>query len=272
YNYSSYQLELVGFRPGALLNSPQVYGLFVIMASVISFEVYNRTKDKKFLIYGFAMIPLSLLSGNKSVLFCILLYVLLNVRSFISVKNIFSGRALLIFIIVLVNGIILFNFSAKNKTIANNLNRILYVFDNSEGLKQSENRGRLKIYSEFVNPFLENPEKIVTGNGIGYYSSKARNGDDLTERDTESYILTVFGEYGLITLLLFMGIIVSSIYNAWKKPFVINIFIVNIILCSTFIFVHAFSHPIFFLFWPFILLPLMKSKEPSSTNNTPSIT
>lgn len=272
YNYSAYQIEVVGYRPGALFGSPQVYGLFVVMASIVAFELYAYSRKNLFLIFGFVLIPMAFLSGNKSVLFCIVLYCMLRFLSIVSTRNIFSWRLPVFVILILLLGFSFTGLTESNNIISDNLNRIARVFTDNDNLAKVESEGRLRIYSDFFESYNHNLPAIVVGNGIGHYSSLARDGEAGSNQGaTESFILMVFGEYGIIIFIIYSIIWIRSIFNSKYLKSSFSFLNVNLILGITLVFVHAFAHPIFLLFWPFILGSILGEDYVSSTlkkNNT----
>jgi hypothetical protein len=253
YDYSLYQLEgsSIGFRPGALFGSPQVYGLFVALASIVSFEINSIKKENFYYMIGFALIPLALLSGNKSVLLSLIIYILFKLFYPFKLYKMLSLRVI-VPLILIISGV--FYLSKSNTIIDSNINRVFEIFSDENKVLKLEEEGRLTIYSDFLNTF-DSFFELITGEGIGSTSSKARS--NIGNRGaTESFILSVLVEYGIILLVTYIILWIKVLSKSFKAKSMQSIFIINFVLFLSLFIVHAFAHPIYFVFWPIILYPL----------------
>lgn len=256
YSFSDFYIEELIFRTRGNLSSPQVYGLYLAIASVISLEFYKKEQKRVYLWMGIYIFLAGFLSGNKSVVFILIFYAAATLRNLNKVSpkiRTLMWRTLFIGIIS-IPVIIFINPSGitSNKSITQLLDRVnIFSSSDENDVIKSEESGRLRIYSEHFSIIQNNPALIFFGQGIGSYSSLSRS-DNENLVASESYFLQIFLEYGVFPLLFLLLIFKQSLTLHARRKDWISYYSVLAIAVSG-IFVHAFIYPIFLVFWLLIL-------------------
>ncbi len=260
YDFSDFYTTELLFRTRGNLSSPQVYGLFLAISSIICFEVLKIENKKKILIFGLFIVFAAFLSGNKSVVFLVVTYLLFSFWHFFeNSKNVRSNivkglivSAFFLGTLVVVNPSFL-KIGPSLTLIADRIN-VFSVVDDSK-IIQAEQRGRFRVYDSHWEGITINPLSIIIGDGIGSYSSMSRVADD--ERvASESYFLQIFLEFGFLPILFLFIILMNSLKTHFRNKSWVNYYILLAIIISSFI-VHAFVYPVFFILW----LPILMLKK-----------
>ena len=216
-------------RATSILASPQVFGLFMVLYSLIlySYVKKNTLNNILILIYLFSGAH----SGNKSFFLILILYMM-----YYFIKSGSMHTKIYICIITIFFLALIIYFSEY----VTFLDRIVSV----ENIVDEEQDGRLSVYRELLED--------VTFVGTGAGSHMALDGM-LSDRPAESYFLQILLELGIMPFFLFLSIFFLNLILNKRKG--LNILLVLIALSM--IFVHCFNAFIFFLMWAcFYITPL----------------
>lgn len=241
-----YENILLDYRVTSILYSPQVYGLFLGLSSVLILEHKNKFTNIIFTILLIVILLGAVISGNKMVIAILIVYIIYKflVRDF--AKTI-KYSLTVVFILILTY----YNIDVNNAAFSS-LNRSFDFLLNPDQVLNTEQAGRFTIYSNVIS--TTNP---VIGNLVGSTNSSASN-----YINTESYFLSIYSEGGLILLSIFLMFIYNSIRylaNFGKSN-------LPLVICIAFsmIFVHAFESPIFIGMWGIWILNLKRNYNESS--------
>lgn len=216
-------------RATSILPSPQVFGLFMVLYSILLHTFTDIDKGNKILILIYLFSGAH--SGNKSFFLILILYVMYYVYN--------HGNKIhkIITIITLFLGIVvIISFSEE----INFLNRIF----NFERIIEEEKQGRLSIYSDLLK------NVSFFGSGAGSYMTLEGN---LSENPAESYFLQILLELGIIPFLFFSFMLIA---NYFHKKINRKWNIILILIAISMVFVHCFNAFVFFPMWAtFFLLP-----------------
>lgn len=232
-------LDFISFRVTSITGSPQVYGLAMVLISILNLDYFLKTKSKRCLFASIFFLICAIYSQNKSVgaLFCFYLIA----SYFLFGKKYKTIKYLAALIVVL----IIFNISYFLE--------LFFRTSTFDGLVQSEKIGRITIYKDLLTN--TNP---MTGQGWGRFNSAVTKIFGLENLNPESFFLLIYGESGIVVLLLLMSFIYKNLKLTDKFwwPLII-------IFTLQFVFVHAAISPFIFPF--FFILFLRNWQERGGT-------
>jgi hypothetical protein len=226
-------LDIYGvfFRATSFLSSPQVFGLFTALYVFIIGRSESRFKPILLLLVMVAAIH----SGNKIsilVLACYGVFVVLGLmrhRRFLSIA--------LVGILAIVAGVVVLELAFKvNFSI---INRHLSL----SAIAEEERDGRLRIYAELLQS-----RDVLLGEFPGFFMSSSSHNTQVSE----SYLLQILIENGLVYFLAFLGF---YFYILVKRKYLIarEYVWLALVLFPCLVFSHAFTDPVFFVFWGILL-------------------
>jgi len=180
----------------------------------------------------------ALLSGNKSVILILLIFLVYKFITTYSVNKLIMAAKILFFSVVLM----FFLLAITNKGSIGAIDRLY----NIDRIVSDEKNDRLQIYNQH---FLRG--NIIFGSGSGSMMSlDGENDNELPA--SESYLLQILLEFGLFYFILFVVSMILILACSRKT----NIKILKVLLVSIFtsmLIVHAFNNPVFFIFWGVIM-------------------
>ncbi|MDT8339225.1 MAG: hypothetical protein RQ763_08500, partial [Sulfurimonas sp.] len=130
-------------------------------------------------------------------------------------------------------------------------------------IEQENEDSRLDRYNQIIQE-----TNLIVGNGFGTKTN--RENQDLEV--AESYIFQLYAEGGILPLVGLLIIILLPLFMSSKeadKYFDMKLIMVCIFISM--IVVHAFNSPAFFIFWPFFIIPFLKSPKNKELNLTKKI-
>ena len=210
------------FRATSILDSPQVYGLFMALYICIIDTVFKNTNfwnniGMIFLIFS------GLLSGGKVFLLIIVIYFIFNKLNIKTITN-----------LIIISGVI---FAVLELTGAVHvLDRMISI---DAILQQESGDSRLDRYLHII----ENANPLF-GEGLG----SAEHGITVGFKAAESYVLKIYYETGFFpTALLLLSLIGSAII---KAPTALKGYkTIILLMIFTMFFVHTYESPILLMFW-----------------------
>ncbi len=230
------------FRSTSTLGSPQVFGLFCAFYVIFS-NLYSSQLPKFLCIFGGLIFFFAgALSGNK--LFFAIIFLYFFFVYFVHSPRLFYSKFLVLFSIVVIF------LSAKD--IVENLPMLERVFDVNAYVQQEKSDSRIDKYY-----YILSNTNVFLGNGLGSITNKSAS--NLTA--AESYILKLYYEGGVFLVTSFLILcffIAASVRNMKEFYFFIMIFF-------SFVVVHAFESPSFFIVWGF-LFSILCVKTPNFRN------
>ena len=173
------------FRATSIFESPQVYGLYTSIAALLSYNYRNIISPTITL----TIIIGTLLSGNK-LSYIFILYVFL--------KFLYRQPPIIILLFLCVFLAVLL-IQPINLTEFVAINRVFQL----DSIVEEERSGRLSIYNSVVNEFF-----TFYGIGAGSLADSSVA--------SESYLLQLIIENGVISFLLFVSVIVVAVWNLVK--------------------------------------------------------
>lgn len=233
------------FRATSFLSSPQVFGLFTALYVFIISRYAFRFKTISLLL----VMGASMHSGNKISILILALY-----GAFLLLKLARSRRFLslaLLGILVIVAGLAVVEFAANVDFAIINRNLSL------DAIVEEERGGRLRIYAELLTT-----RHLLLGEFPGFFTSSSIHNTQVSE----SYLLQILIENGLVYLLAFLSFYFYIFLK--RKDRVSREFVwVALALFPSLVFSHAFTDPVFFVFWG-ILLYLFTYSSKSADGST----
>ena len=234
------------FRVRSILPSPQIFGLYTSLSFCLSTFLFKEKKIN-YLIISTPILLASLLSGQRIVILVYLVY--FTVKALSKNKNILLSLFQISFFVI----IILFALNVVNDILIKSgmaSTRLLDVFTDFSSVIDYEQNSRWTRWAELIkntNPLL--------GNGIGY-TFPSEDGSRIVT--TESYLVQLYFEGGLLLLASFIGLFYNSfkssrMYNQFSWPILASLFVSLIV-------VHSFTNPIFFIYWGVLIYPLLNNK------------
>lgn len=215
------------FRATSILTSPQIFGGFIGLYLISFVSVNPKSYLKKninFLII-LVLIISGIHSGNKSFFVIIglsILYLLL------------IQRKILLTLILLVFFLIIFILFKDDYIF---LDRIF-----SDNLLNEEKEGRLRIwFNTFENLYF-------FGEGAG---SRMNSEFHSVENVTESYIIQILVELGVIPFILLLYLFIKNIMMSKGTKFRLTVLMTFFLMLV----VHVFNSPAYILFWGLLLYP-----------------
>lgn len=199
---STHMLSFAGalrVRPNSLFGSPIICGLMAAIVCVCTVSS-SLTKRKRIILLVINLLAV-LCSLSRGPIISVIAGIVCV--SFIKSKNL-SKKFKIVFLIVVI-ATILFALISNSSLVSNNVvfYRISQIFDWSN---EGGNKIRLSVW-EKVFEYVENP---LIGNGIGSLNK-------LNFGVTESGILSVYFEIGLIGLVLYYAPYLVILFNAIKR-------------------------------------------------------
>ncbi|PZV81472.1 hypothetical protein CLV31_1103 [Algoriphagus aquaeductus] len=227
-------LDFILFRATSVTGSPQVYGLCLVVISIINFHVFLNFRKFIHLILFLIFILSAVLSFNKSVGFIFLFYLLY----FLLFRRL---RFYSLFIFFMIFTLIFIYFDVFLD--------FFFRFSSVDRLVESESGGRLFIYSRILNEV-----NLVFGEGWGKFNNSVSFMFNETYLNPESFIFQIYGESGIFGLIPFCILIylLFLLTNKFSRPLFL-IFIVQLV------FVHAVLSPFIFPL-VFLVNPKLYSK------------
>lgn len=236
------------FRVRSILPSSQIFGLYTALSFCLSTHLFKKKKIH-LLTVTTPILFASLLSGQRIVILVYLVYFLLSIlsqsRNIIkSIIKIFFFSIVIMFALDIVNDILVSSGMAST--------RLLDVFTDFSSVVDYEQSARWTLWFDLIkntNPIL--------GNGIGY-TFPLEDGTRVVT--SESYIVQLYFEGGLLMLLSFLVLYYNSLKNSIKQPSEQFKWPILVALFAALLVVHAFTNPIFFAYWGVIIYPLLTRK------------
>lgn len=226
--FSQYKLY---FRASSILGSPQVFGLFMALYVIILVNIQYFKSSTLNRLGVFLLIFSGVLSGNKSFILILGLYLLYYVY-----KNL-NSKIFLFYLAIGITAIVL-NFD----TIIE-IELFERMLDKNEIVRQEKDDSRLDRYVKVISK-----ANFFIGDGLGTRIFKKQTNLDATE----SYFLQILSEAGIIILLAFSFLLYMS-YLLSSKNVLYDIKFLIISMIISMMFVHAFTSPIFFIFWGILM-------------------
>lgn len=254
YDLNLYQMYSV-VRITSVFPSVQILSVFLLLSLVVVMENFRVISRKISFITPFIILIAGIFTGSKIFTVGVILYTIYYIIFRINNRNkIFSIMIIIFATLVLISAQGIFS-SLDNATIKRTMNPIfdLKGFIHSE---TSEDSTRMNIY---ISTLTDN-NSLILGNGVGTANSIAVK-DRLA---LESYILQILQELGIIGLIIFMGLLITS-YK--KSNLLIQHKAVIIIMTFSMIFNQAFVSVVFFPFYCLLVYPLIYSKKRSYMHN-----
>ena len=216
---------VIFFRASSTLGSPQVYSLFLALHIILFVNFKTTVSRKTHFLCLFLLIVSGLLSGSKSFIVTMLLYIIFcGIKYF---KRIQIRYGLLFGALII--GFIYFSEYEL-------INRVVNL---SEFVMQESRDSRLGRYVDMVLS-----SNLLIGEGLGVISFS--NQDSYFA--SESYIFQILYECGWIIFSTFLFMFLILFFAANISVFNhIKVFI--LLLFFSMIYVHAFFNPAFFSIW-----------------------
>jgi len=243
----SFSQYLLFFRATSIFGSPQIYGLFMALYVVSIHKLLDLNNFSNKLLISYFLFS-GFLSGDKTfvlIIFLFFIYKFFNSR--------FANKIKILLGAVIVGMILIGSFSSNIRI----LERTLSI---NQMIEQENEDSRLDRYNQIIQE--TNP---IIGNGFGTKTN--RKNQDLEV--AESYIFQLYAEGGILPLVGLLMIILLPLFVYSKeadKYFDMKLIMVCIFISM--IVVHAFNNPAFFIFWPFLVIPFLKSPKNKKLNLT----
>lgn len=251
---SYYKIENhVGYvRPSSIISSVQDYGLF--MVSSLALCVGSRGFLQKFPVSKKTVIFLltwaAIICGNKSVFIGIaLIFLFIVIRTpkrTLSFSMLFFVSSLLLFLLV--------NSGSSLEIKVPFLDRF-FEFASSPGQFVKDESVRFNVYEKIIQS-----TNFFIGNGIGTANSYAMNAVVANRKVTESFLLQLYWEGGVIFVISFFFLYLRAICNSFRcgKVEITLILLVNII---GIIFVQSFFSFAFFGIWGLVVFSILSKSR-----------
>lgn len=214
-------------RIGSILDTPQVLALVFGLYTVVFLKYFmkRRMVHVVLLLLYFAM---GLLSGSKSYFFVVGMYFFLTL---LGRNTKASTRCAYILLLLLAIGLLVY---------LQDYITFLSRLTNAGQIAEEEDEGRLRIWQKILEG------TTFWGNGPGI--SQSIGGYTPHYVCTESYLLMILYETGVLPFLLFLCTMISNFFRSSQKAMLLICF-------ASMTYVHVFGSFTMFIFWPFVLLP-----------------
>lgn len=230
------------FRASSLVGSPQVLGVIMPLAAVV-LSMQNSVSLLRKSVAIALMIGAGFTSGSKVSIILILLFVALKIGSYIGANRI--PKAMLFALPALLIAIITFFL---NLDVAKEwLPALERIIDVQAAIEQETRDSRINRF--WISIAQTDP---LFGNGYTHMLFS-----DITGyRAAESYLAKLYFSFGILPVLLFIGVLATSIKRA-SGPQARMIRIIVIMVFAALLFSTAFESTAFFPFWGLILAGLI---------------
>lgn len=244
-------------RATALFGSAQNYGVF----EGVAFCALLYSGHKKFIPWFLELAVLGagvLVSGSRSASVCVVIAVFFSVIFTLKKKKVAEKKAVLLIFLIIPAALCV--VQAAPRLVSGDTLKRLTNFNVSPAIEAYK---KAIGSSETIISFL-------LGRGLGFCSWTTNQ--FLGERiytaayqtayySVESYFMHALAQSGILGLAATAGLMVSSILNAWKSHNH-QVFLVIFCLFVNQIFTPSFTGLVIsFIFWPFVLYPLMQKNK-----------
>lgn len=227
---------LLFFRSTSFFSSPQVFGLFSVLYIFIIYKVFSDNSKMRFFLILICFIG-SAHSGNKMTYLIFIVFLMMLLKKFVLSLSFIKVFSMLSFLIILL--FFLINLSEKYEL------GIITRIISSDQVLDEEKEGRAQIY---YNMFES--ANLLFGSGPGTIST-SDSGSLKNSKAAESYLLQILIEHGILFLIFFLLFYLMIVLKGFRN--IDSFLYLSISIFISMIFVHAFSDPVFFIFWGVIV-------------------
>lgn len=218
--FSLYNTEYVRdvvslYRVTSFMSSIQVYSVMVGVGLCLLLEQYDSLEMKsKWKNIGIFILALGvILSGSKAAFLPVSIVCLVKLFRMIfsnSKYKIYNVITTIIVSFVVFCCILLYFYEFVQKY----LDRIFLIFKDFDAFKQQEFY-RMSIMKQV---FKENAKDILLGRGLGTSFNEVQNflNIDMNRKTLESTFFSIWYECGFVTFVVYLGIMIRSIVNAYR--------------------------------------------------------
>lgn len=238
----------------SFISSPQNLGVFQGLIFSLSLTQFKKYFSSNFyyLFLGLTLFA-GILTGSKAFYLFISIYLFY----FLVLRNKIKFNYLLIILLLFLSLPIIFPTLYMSETVQ----RIIIVFN----LVSFSDISVVSIWELFFESF-DTIQKIMFGKGLGLLSSYSQLtfGYEILNGSSESYLLQLFYEIGLIGLFIWLTFFKISINKLKSQPELRDYAFVLIALFSNLLFTPSFYGLIIsFFFYPFIIIGYFKFRNNS---------